>query len=60
MQDGQIDQAKLVMEQAKMQQKAAGEAARLELQEEIADDRNDVNRERIAAQMAMSMQRKGQ
>ena len=57
MQDGQIDQAKLVMEQAKMQQKAAGEAARLELQEEIADDRNDVNRERIAAQTAMAMQR---
>lgn len=58
MQDGQIDQAKLVMEQAKMEQKAAGEAARLELQEEIADDRNDVNRERIAAQMAMAMQRR--
>jgi hypothetical protein len=57
MQDGQIDQAKLAIEQAKMQQKAAGEAARLELQEEIADDRNDVNRERIAAQMAMAAQR---
>ena len=56
-QDGQIDQAKLAIDQAKMQQKAAGEAARLELQEDIADERNMVNRERIAAQMAMSMQR---
>jgi len=60
MQDGQLDQAKLAMEQAKMEQKAAGEAARLELQEDIADDRNMVNRERIAAQMAMAMQRGGQ
>ena len=57
MQDGQIDQAKLAIDQAKMQQKAAGEAARLELQEDIADERNDVNRERIAAQMAMAAQR---
>lgn len=57
LQSGQVDQAKLVIEQAKMEQKAAGEAARLELQEEIADDRNSVNRERIAAQMAMQMQR---
>jgi len=27
------------------------------MQEEIADDRNTVNRERIAAQMAMAQQR---
>jgi hypothetical protein len=47
----------LAIDQAKMQQKAAGEAARLELQEDIADERNDVNRERIAAQMAMAAQR---
>jgi len=57
MQEGQIDQAKLQIDQAKMAQKAAGEAARMELQEEIADDRNEVNRERIAAQMAMAAQR---
>ena len=57
MQEGQIDAAKLALDQEKLQQKAAGEAARLELQEEIADDRNTVNRERIAAQMAMAMQR---
>jgi hypothetical protein len=57
MQDGQIDQAKLALDQAKLQQKAAGEAARLELQEDIADERNDVNRERIAAQMRMATQR---
>tara|TARA_R110001606_G_scaffold349969_1_gene499990 strand:+ start:5519 stop:7993 length:2475 start_codon:yes stop_codon:yes gene_type:complete len=49
-QDGQLDQAKLA-------QKAASEAARLELQEDVADERNDVNRERIAAQMAMAAQR---
>jgi hypothetical protein len=54
---GQIDQAKLALDQAKLQQKAAGEAARLELQEDIADERNDVNRERIAAQMRMAAQR---
>lgn len=58
-QDGQIDQAKLQIDQAKLQQKAASEAARLELQEDIADDRNDVNRERIANQAAMAAQRKG-
>lgn len=55
--DGQIDLAKLELDKEKLTQKAAGEAARLELQEEIADDRNDVNRERIAAQTAMAMQR---
>jgi hypothetical protein len=57
MQDGQIDQAKLQMDQAKLEQKAASEAARLELQEDVADERNDVNRERIAAQMQMAAQR---
>ena len=57
MQDGQIDQAKLEIDQAKLAQKAAGEAARLELQEQISDERNDVNRERIAAQMQAAQQR---
>jgi hypothetical protein len=57
MSDAQIDQAKLALDQAKLQEKAAGEAARLELQEDIADDRNTVNRERIAAQMQMAAQR---
>lgn len=53
---------KLQLDQAKLQQKAAGEAARLELQEEIADSRNAVNRERIAVQqdIAMANMRRGQ
>jgi hypothetical protein len=55
--DGEIDLARVQLDRDKLQQKAAGEAARLEMQEEIADDRNTVNRERIAAQMAMAMQR---
>lgn len=57
MQSAEIDKAKLEMDKAKLQQKAAGEAARLELQEEIADDRNVVNRERIAATMQMAAMR---
>lgn len=57
MQDGQIDQAKLKIDQAKLAQKAASEAARLELQEDVADERSDVNRERISAQLAMAAQR---
>ena len=48
--DARVEQAKLELERAKMAQKAAAEAARIELQEEIADDRNAVNRERIEAQ----------
>ena len=38
------------MEAAKMEQRSATDAARLEVQEEIADDRNEVNRERIQVQ----------
>src|SRR6056297_490895 len=45
--DARVEQAKLELERAKMAQKAAAEAARIELQEEIADERNAVNRERI-------------
>lgn len=48
--DMQIDIANLELDRQKLQQKSAGEAARLELQEEIADDRNEVNRERIDVQ----------
>ena len=40
-----------------MQQQAVTDAARLELQEEIADERNDVNRERIDVQREAVQQR---
>lgn len=57
MRNAQVDQAKLSLEAEKLQQKSLSEAARLELQEDIANERNDVNRERIAATMSMAMQR---
>jgi hypothetical protein len=44
------DAANLMIQNQKMQAKAAEVSARLETQEEIADDRNQVNRERIAVQ----------
>jgi hypothetical protein len=40
-----------------MEQQAVTDAARLELQEEIADERNDVNRERIDVQRKAVQQR---
>jgi hypothetical protein len=39
-----------MLETEKLQQKAVTDSARLELQEEIAGDRNEVNRERIDVQ----------
>ena len=56
--DVQNDQNKLEVEVAKLQQQAAADAARLETQEEIADERNAVNRERIDVQR-QKMQRGG-
>ena len=44
------DQNDLNIEMAKMQQRAVTDAARIESQEEIAQNRNDVNRERIDVQ----------
>ena len=44
------DQGDMLIELQKMQQQAAAAAARIESQEEIADNRNDVNRERIQVQ----------
>jgi hypothetical protein len=54
-----IGQAKLEIEGLKMEQRAVTDAARLELQEQIADDRNAVNMERIAVQAA-GMRSRGQ
>ena len=44
------DQGEMLIELQKMQQQAASAAARIESQEEIADNRNEVNRERIQVQ----------
>ena len=44
------DQGDMLIELQKMQQQAASAAARIESSEEIADNRNDVNRERIQVQ----------
>ena len=44
------DQGEMLMELQKMQQRAATDAARIESQEDIADNRNEVNRERIDVQ----------
>ncbi len=48
--DMENKQAKLMLDAAKLQQQAVTDAARIESQEQIADDRNMVNRERIAVQ----------
>jgi hypothetical protein len=56
--DVQNDQNKMALEAAKLQQRATTDAARLETQEEIADERNAVNRERIDVSR-QAMQRRG-
>ena len=48
----QTDAARLDIERQRLQQQAVTDSARLELQEDIAEERNEVNRERIAAQSA--------
>ncbi|HEY7823071.1 MAG TPA: hypothetical protein VIG24_09570 [Acidimicrobiia bacterium] len=57
MMDAQIDSQKLALDAKKLEQKAASEAARIELQEEIAQERNAVNRERIMMQARMAAER---
>jgi hypothetical protein len=44
------DQGDMLMELQKLQQRAATDAARIESQEDIAENRNRVNRERIDVQ----------
>jgi len=44
------DQGQMMLELQKMQQRAATDSARMESQEEIAENRNKVNRERIDVQ----------
>ena len=51
------DQGSMLLELQKMQQRAATDAARMESQEEIADNRNEVNRERIDVQREAAARR---
>ena len=51
------DQMRLGLDQEKLRQQAMTDAARLEWQEQIADDRTDVNRERIDVQRQSSLRR---
>ena len=53
----QNDQARLDVEQRKMQARAATDAARIESQEDIADERADVNRERIRVQRELALRK---
>jgi len=52
------DKSELLLEAAKMEQRAVTDAAKIESQEDIAGNRNDVNRERIEVQR-QGMNRRG-
>ena len=51
------DQGDMLMELQKLQQRAATDAARIESQEDIAENRNRVNRERIDVQREAMLRR---
>ena len=51
------DQSDVMLDLQKLQQKAATDAAKIESQEEIAVNRNKVNRERIDVQRQASRRR---
>jgi hypothetical protein len=53
----EMEKAQLLLDVANQKQRATTDAARLELQEQIADERNDVNRERIEVQRQASAAR---
>tara|TARA_R110000868_G_C10933586_1_gene766544 strand:+ start:1 stop:1524 length:1524 start_codon:yes stop_codon:yes gene_type:complete len=52
-----MDQQELALEKQRMMQRATTDAARIESTEEIAENRNDVNMERIAVQRENMMRR---
>jgi hypothetical protein len=55
-----VDQKKLSLESKKILQRATSDAARIEVQEQVSEDRTQIARERIAAQQqqaAMNRQR---
>ncbi|CAB4138465.1 hypothetical protein UFOVP330_66 [uncultured Caudovirales phage] len=51
------DDKKIALENKKVLQRSTSDAARIEVQEQVSDDRVQVARERIAAQMAMAQNR---
>lgn len=53
----EAEDKKLALENKKVLQRSVSDAARIEVQEQVSDDRVQVARERIAAQMAMSQNR---
>ncbi len=53
----EMEKAQLLLDAANQKQRATTDAARLELQEQIADERNEVNRERIEVQRQASVSR---
>jgi hypothetical protein len=53
----EMEKAQLLLDAANQKQRATTDAARLELQEQIADERNEVNRERIEVQRQASASR---
>lgn len=51
------DDKKVALENKKLLQRSTSDAARIEVQEQVSDDRVQVARERIAAQMSMAQNR---
>ena len=51
------DQGQMMIDLQRLQQRSASDAARIESQEEIAEDRNIVNRERIDVQREAMLRR---
>lgn len=52
----EVDDKKIAIENKKILQRSVSDAARIETQEQVSDDRVQVARERIAAQMAIKRQ----
>jgi hypothetical protein len=58
-QDAVKTERKNELEEQKMEQRATTDVARMDLQQDIADERAKVNRERIAASLQMARMRQG-
>jgi hypothetical protein len=52
-----VDEKKLSLESSKILQRATSDAARIEVQEQVSEDRTQIARERIAAQREASQRR---
>ena len=55
----EVDDKKLALENKKTLQRSVSDAARIEVQEQVSEDRTQIARERIAAQMTMARERQG-